>query len=369
MAELKDIELARVGEFELSTGKQRFTSGMLADAARRATEAGAKFRAPLKLGHTDPRNDGEPAFGWLHNVRVESDGVLRGDATGVPQWLADNAPTAYPDRSIEANAIGKDGTEGLELTGLALLGQTPPGIATLTSWRELPGLIAAAADMPVTSFAVAYAAIRDTQTPAAEPVVTPPNPKEADTMSDTLIKGLRERLGVKDDAQLDEPGLLSALDQALKETAEPAVTPEAIAAAFKLTPEQVTTALAAAAKPAPPADSVVITKDVLDELKLAATAGAEARRVQLVEERDKVIGGHIAAAHIMPARRGFWETKWGLDPEGTQAELKQLGEPLLPLTASGNPGNGDALAASQASESDIAQLAAIAGVPVEALSE
>jgi hypothetical protein len=368
MADLKDIELARVGEFELSTGKQKFTPEMLADAARRATEQGPQFRAPLKLGHTDPRNDGEPAMGWLHNVRVEADGVLRGDATGVPQWLADNAKTAYPDRSIEANRVKTaDGTDGMELTGLALLGQTPPGIATLASWRELPALIAAAADMPVTPIAVAYAAIRDTpEAPAEPPVIVPiPTQKEADTMSETLIKGLRERFGFADDAT--EETILKAVDEAR----DPAVTPEAIAASFKLTPEQVTTALAAAAKPPVvklPDGVVAISQDVLDDLKIAASAGAEARKVQLEKERDETIGGYIAAALLTPARREFWNKKWDLDPEGTQAELKTLGDPVLPIAASGYGGNGDQGGADSVSEADIAQLAKLTGLSVEELS-
>lgn len=369
MADLKDIELARVGEFELSTGKQRFTPEMLADAARRAAEAGAKFRAPLKLGHTDPRNDGEPAFGWLHNVRVEA-GVLLGDATGVPTWLAENAKTAYPDRSIEANAIGKDGTEGMELTGLALLGQTPPGISTLQSWRELPTLIAAAAEMPIQSFAVAYAAIRDTpQTPAAEPV-TPINPKEADLMSDTLIKGLREQLGIADDATLDEAGLLTANAEALKEKADPpAVTPELIAASLKLDVEKVKTALAAAAgAPAPtvvPDGKKLVDADQWEDMKIAASAGAEARAVQLKAERDDVIEHAYRAGKISAAAKPKWVKRWDVDADTAREDIAGL-EAVFPVQASGAPG-GEEIAASAITDDDIKQLAAMTGLSEEDL--
>lgn len=56
------------------------------------------------------------------------------------------------------------------------------------------------------------------KTPAEPPVTPPTETEEADTMSDTLIKGLRERLGVTDET-IDETGLLSALDEALAEGA------------------------------------------------------------------------------------------------------------------------------------------------------
>lgn len=366
MADLRDIELARVGEFDLSTGKQKFTPEMLADAARRAQEQGASFRAALKLGHTDPRNDGEPAFGWLHNVRVDNDGVLRGDATGVPQWLADNAKSAYPDRSIEANLIkAADGTEGMELTGLALLGQTPPGITTLKSWRELPALIAAAADMPITPFAVAYAAIRDTpETPAEPPVNHPTNPKEADDMSDTLIKGLREALGVKDDAQLDEAGLLAATKEALAEKAEPpAPTPESIAAAYKLTPAEVTKRLAAST--GTPDGKLLVDADQWEDMKIAAAAGAKARTVQLEQERDTVIDKAYRDGKISAAAKPKWVKRWNDDAETARADLDSL-EQVFPVQASGRPGNDDAPSNAAFTDEEAAAMASLTGTRKEA---
>jgi hypothetical protein len=342
MADRTGIELARVGEFDLSTGKQKFTPKMLRNAAERAQAAGAGYRAPLKLGHTDPRNDevaaadGEPAFGWLHNLRTQGDGdttVLLGDVTGMPDWLAEIAPTAYPDRSIEGYA--SDEAETLDITALSLLGVTPPGMPTIKTWRDLPQAFGVAASAPKL-IAASFTAANDAapQTPAAEPVVIPPNPKEADPMSDTLNKGQRQRLGVKDDANLDEAGLLTALDQALKETADPpAITPEAIAASFKLTPEQVKTALAAAAK-LPAEGSVTISQDVLDELKIAAAAGAEARAEQLKTARDTTIMAAVRAGKIAPARKDHWMANWDKDPEGVAASIAAL-EVLYPVAASG----------------------------------
>lgn len=339
MADRTGIELARVGEFDLSTGKQKFTPAMLADAAARASAA--DFRAPVKLGHTDPRNDGEPAFGWLANVRVEGEGddaVLLGDITGMPQWLADTSPSAYPDRSIEGNVItASDGSTGLEITGLALLGVTPPGIGTLKSWRDLPAALAASSsELPLTAFAAAYTAIKDAPQTPAEPPADPSTPpkKEADTMSDTIIKGLRERLGVKPDVELDEAGLLAALDESLAEKADPpAATPPA-----ELTPEAIAAAAAKDGK-------VLVSADVLEELKISAKAGAEARAVQLRDERDGAIAAAIRAGKIAPARKDHWTTKWDADPEGAKADLDSIEAGLLPVAASGYGGDADQAAA------------------------
>lgn len=457
MADREGIELARVGEFDLAIGgKQEFTAPMLIDAARRAKEQGDKFRAPLKLGHTDPRNDGEPAFGWLHNLRTSGDGadtVLLGDVTGMPDWLAQTAPSAYPDRSIEGHVIpAADGSKGLEINGLALLGVTPPAMDSIKTWRELPGFIAAAGELSVTSFAAAYQAIRDIpieaastkpwsdfsqadytieqwrraclikmaaaspnkadyklpvrepsgavntngvhaaasvlaggmggvqappaaqkaaavtlvglyknelkETPppsllklagvaasASEPPAPPviPNPKEADAMSDTLLQGLRERLGV--DAELDDAGVLAALDSKIAAASAPVTPPPAA--------------------PALPEGSTVISKDALDELRIAAAAGAEARAKQLGDERDDTIRTAIAAGKIAPARREYWTTNWDKDPEGTKASIDELGV-IYPIAASGRPGGGDVHSDEPFSDAEAAQMAALVGVPKEA---
>lgn len=359
MATRTGVELVRVGEFDLSTGKQTFTPAMIRDAAARAAAKGNNFRAPLKLGHTDPRNDGEPAFGWLGNLRAEGDGdatVLLGDIHDMPQWLADTAPSAYPHRSVEGNVItAADGTTGLELTGLALLGVTPPGIPTLNSWRDLPAALAASSSqLPLTAFAAAYTAMQDAPTPPAEPPAEPSTPptKGADLMSDTITQGLRERLGVKD-ADLDEAGLLAALDQALTEHADPPPAPATV------TQEAVAAAIAASGKQ-------LISTDVLDELRLAASAGAEARAHQLRTERDDTISAAIRAGKVAPARREHWATKWDKDPEGARTDLDSIEPGLLPVAASGRGGNDDDVADAAFNDAEAVAMAAMTGTSKEA---
>jgi hypothetical protein len=117
------VEIARVGTWNTSTGTWVCTPADIQDAVRAAADP--TFRTPvIKLGHTDPRFDGEPAFGVIKNIRASDDGqALLGDLTGVPAWLAEMMPTSYPSRSIEAtmDVVTPQGARyGWVVNGLAL---------------------------------------------------------------------------------------------------------------------------------------------------------------------------------------------------------------------------------------------------------
>lgn len=150
MADLKGVEIARIGEWSLKSGKLDVTEAMLIDAAAYANRANARSAA-LKIGHGDPRFDGEPALGWLENLRVEGSGddaVLIGDLNDMPAWLAEAAPKHWPDRSMEGwtNYEADDGrTYAMVVDGLALLGVQPPGMSSLRSLRDLPQALGVAA--------------------------------------------------------------------------------------------------------------------------------------------------------------------------------------------------------------------------------
>ncbi|CAM3129295.1 hypothetical protein DFJ75_1701 [Williamsia muralis] len=139
---LRDVELIKVGSWDISTGSWAVTAGDL-ESAVAAHHAGVLRKPPLKLGHIDDRFDGQPSFGHIDDVRVAEDGAtLVGDLV-VPEWLAASIPVHWPDRSVEAlkNFEAADGTMWpLVLTGLALLGATAPGIDTL---RQLHDPVAA----------------------------------------------------------------------------------------------------------------------------------------------------------------------------------------------------------------------------------
>lgn len=143
LRKVPDVELLKTGEWPLSTGTWTFTSEDLA-AAVRAAQSPCVGRPVIKLGHDDPRFSGEPAVGFVDNLRLSEDGsTLVGDLCGVPGWLADIMPSAYPRRSIEGQFNYRDqaGTiHDFALTGLALLGVTPPAVGTLSSLRDVAAL-------------------------------------------------------------------------------------------------------------------------------------------------------------------------------------------------------------------------------------
>lgn len=142
------VELIRVGTWEISTGPWTVTPADLV-AAVAAHRAGAVRRPPVKLGHLDPRFDGEPAYGFVDNLRIVDNGqTLVGDLVGLPPMLADLIPVAYADRSVEGvqgfvDASGR--AYSFALTGVALLGATAPGVSALRSLADVGQLYGVAA--------------------------------------------------------------------------------------------------------------------------------------------------------------------------------------------------------------------------------
>lgn len=141
---IPDVELCDVGTWNLSTGVTTFTAEDFVAAVQAQDDP--FIRTPkLKIGHTDPRFDGEPCFGKITNLRTKNEGMtLVGDLEGVPSWMAEILPSAYPQRSIEGswNVKTENGEHSFVITALALLGDTDPGVQTLadlqTLWEQGP---------------------------------------------------------------------------------------------------------------------------------------------------------------------------------------------------------------------------------------
>ncbi len=133
------VEIGRVGTFEAATGRATLTADDFTEAIR-AFKTGVCPKPVLKVGHYDPRFDGSPSIGWVDNLRVAEGGnVLIGDLAGLPQWVADAAPSHFPNRSLEGifDYEDADGTIWpFVLTGLALLGATAPAIGNLAELRD-----------------------------------------------------------------------------------------------------------------------------------------------------------------------------------------------------------------------------------------
>jgi hypothetical protein len=137
---LTGVPIVETGiEYPTSTGPVTFTAEDLAHIVESQSDP-AIVSPRLKLGHSDTRfstnsQDGEPAFGVVKNMSLANNGnTVVADYVGVPDWLAEILPTAYPSRSIEGNFDVETVTGHkwrFVVTDVALLGVVWPGISTL----------------------------------------------------------------------------------------------------------------------------------------------------------------------------------------------------------------------------------------------
>lgn len=155
---LPGVDLLAAGTWELSSGRNTFTTDDIAEAIK-ASQCPAVGPPVIKLGHVDPRFnasgdnegtplaanfDGQPAIGRVTNLRSSDSGhKLVGDLSDMPGWLAAISASAFPRRSIEGSygfkcQIGHD--HPFVLTGLALLGVTAPGVGVLNSLPDIASL-------------------------------------------------------------------------------------------------------------------------------------------------------------------------------------------------------------------------------------
>jgi hypothetical protein len=154
LKDLPDVELVAVGQWPARTGPITVTGDDLRQALA-ATQCPAVGNPVLKLGHDEPepvdgvRWDGAPAVGWVSNLRLsDNKAKLLGDYRGVPGWLADVMPSAYPRRSVEIKKgwqcqIGH--THPFVITGVALLGVQPPAVGVIRSLHDVQALYTMAA--------------------------------------------------------------------------------------------------------------------------------------------------------------------------------------------------------------------------------
>lgn len=143
------IELVAVGTWRASTGELTLTTDDLASAVAAMDCPGVR-NPVLKLGHSEPdstsgiRWDGEPAVGWVDNMRLSDNRAkIVADYLGVPAWLAEVMPSAYPDRSIEISRpfrcqIGHQ--HPAVITAVALLGIVGPAVGVLRSLQDVQDL-------------------------------------------------------------------------------------------------------------------------------------------------------------------------------------------------------------------------------------
>lgn len=153
--------------------------------------------------------------------------------------------------------------------------------------------------------------------PRTDSAVRPAGPsvtthKEGTDMSD-LIKGLHNRLGIAEGAELDEKGILAALDSALAERAEPKEREL-------------------------PEGTEVIDGDALASLRAEAEDGRKARAEQASARRAESVDEAIKAGKFGPARRDAWLNRLERDEEGGLADLAALTPGLVPVAQIGDAG-------------------------------
>lgn len=145
---LPNVDILATGTWALSTGEATFTTEDLANAVQ-AAQCPAVGAPVLKLGHVDPRFDGEPAVGRVLNLGLTAAGnKLTGDLAGLPAWLGVAMASAYPNRSIEGYydfACQMGHVHPFAIKALALLGVTPPGVGVLSSLADVAALYGVAA--------------------------------------------------------------------------------------------------------------------------------------------------------------------------------------------------------------------------------
>lgn len=160
--------------------------------------------------------------------------------------------------------------------------------------------------------ALAHAARMGTPKPPAEPVENINPPRKGTAMAD-LIKGLRERLGISADSQVDDEGLLQAVDAAL-------------IAHHEFTP---------------PEGTVLMDAAQLTDLQAAAEEGRQARREQIRADRVSLVDDAVKDGRIPIARTGHWMQQLDADDEGARAVLASLAPNTIPLSPVGYTGGVD----------------------------
>lgn len=130
---------------------------------------------------------------------------------------------------------------------------------------------------------------------------------------DDFMAGVRDRLGMTD-ADASGEAVLSALDEALAETADPIQTPVA----------------------ALPEGMTVIDTTVLDELRQNAARGAEARAEQDRSRRDSIVSAALTDGRITAASRDTWRARLDEDEAGTVELLNTLATNTVPVAEIGH---------------------------------
>ncbi|BCP29600.1 hypothetical protein MINTM026_05700 [Mycobacterium intracellulare] len=385
---VKDRELMKVGNWKVRSGHDFKVTPELIKAAVAAHESGVLRKPTIRIGHGDERFSGDPAMGFVDNLRISEDGdTLYGDLLGVPQGFAEIMPSAYPSLSIEGmyDYTAPDGTEhDFVLTGLALLGATAPGISELKSVQDVAdfyeadiaaavgeiggtAVVIEAADAPKPYGDVKYADPKNGKYPidtkehvrAAWSYINMPKNQKGYSPAELAeikgrIKAAAKRFGITIEASeaSEEKGAVVALPEKLAEALgiDASADEDAIAAAWETytaDAEQAKTELEEkVAASAPPAGVVQLDSDQYQNLVAAAEAGQRAEARQLAEDREHLVMAAVRDGRITPASKADWIKALEVDPGGhNKTALAGLKPGLIPVVEAGHAGVAGQIAA------------------------
>lgn len=423
-ATLEGVELVKLGTWAASTGVTNITHEDL-EAMVAASLDPEVDRAAVRIGHIDPRFDGEPALGWVERLRIVGD-VLVGDLVGVPSKLSAVLPAAFRRRSVEI-AWGARTPSGKRyraaLTGLALLGVQAPAVRGLADVLALysAGELAPqqvrtytgredAGDVPAGSIAAdrtaalsvaddldaspelvaatfaahraidllasatdaspeAIDALRSTVdglAAAVPPAHDPDERTEEDEPMPVTDERIRELLGLEEDADV-EAAIVELRNRPAASgdgggSGDGGTDPAPTTEPAEPTTEPTTEP---AGDPAEP-ELVTLSRGNLDALTAQATEGAEARRILREQERERVLTSALSSGRIAPADRERWAAALERDHEGTVSLLSNL-TPVVPTTELGSD-RADDLAAGVPDETWDAFEREVLGVDPSALT-
>jgi hypothetical protein len=290
----------------------------LITAAIGAHQAGVLRKPVIRLGHNDPRFTGDPAVGWVDNLYASADGnTLLGDLVGLPEWLGDILPSAYPSVSIEGlyDYTGADGAEHeFILTGLALLGVTPPAIGDLKSVQDVGRLY----DITAAGRQIGGTAIEFTIEASASEI-------EGGAVVASL-KEIAEHLGL--DPSADADAILAALKKAPDEKPadEVVVKQEEAPVVPIVEPTPAAEPIAASG-----ADTMQVDRAEWGRMVSAAQAGVRAEQRQVLEDDQRIVEAAVALGKFPPSRKQYWLDYLKSDREGGRQVIASLAAGLVPL--------------------------------------
>lgn len=341
---LEGVEIVRAGAWASQLSGRVPISTEDLDAMVQAASDPEIDHAPLRIGHVDPRFDGEPALGWLTNVRRVGDRVVA-DITDVPAKLADVVRSAFRRRSAEI-MWGVKTPSGRRykaaLSGLALLGLTPPavkGLADVLSRYSGPTNQAESTGVAVTiddiddpnaaeslSLLTEQLASRDrNRPPLPDHGANGPAPRGDRTVNDEQIRAL---LGLAADAPITDQMRAVA---AQHKPADPAA--DAAAAQAKADVDAKAAADKAAADAKAEADRVAaaagaltttIDSAALQLLQQQAADGAQALKQLYDADRERDLANALSGGQIAPASVAQWRAMWDTNKEQTKTLLAGL---------------------------------------------